>query len=165
LDGSAINKTGGAVGKPRRLSEREIKMKTNTNTTAEIEVSDAQSFNLNHPIAKAIGATYVYANRDGRNKIPEVLAELWQVSFQFETTEAAEAFAARFPKYCKVQASTIGIDGGRRRVPYVACEMDARTTTRYRQQDKRTGSVNEAAEKRRAKILEVLNAIAAESEK
>lgn len=82
----------------------------------------------------------------------ETLIAAYEVAFVFEKDEEArtEAFAANFPKYCKVRVSTISGDGGSR--PIVTININTAT-------NKATGEVNETALKRQGKVIEILKTL------
>lgn len=80
-------------------------------------------------------------------------------SIEFTDMESAQAFAAKFPKYCKVLVRTahvVGRDSEGNNVNYVAPKIMLDTTVKT---DKRTGEANETAVKRVAKVRDILQTI------
>ena len=82
----------------------------------------------------------------------EALLEHTSVAVIMESEESAKELAGRFPKYCKVVAQKMNgtrPDGIGFKTNIVSLSIWVHT-------DKRTGHANEAAEKRRNKILEIV---------
>jgi hypothetical protein len=94
-----------------------------------------------------------------RNELTEsVLIQRGVVFVRLESIEAAEKLAALFPKYCKVKAETLNghdfIEG--KCVPKKSYGVDINVLVNT---DERTGSINEAAQKRKAKILQIVRTL------
>lgn len=80
--------------------------------------------------------------------------DVHRIGFIVNSKEAADSIASLFPKYCKVNSSSIGSNdetGKYSTRPYVT--LNLRTNV-----NKATGELNETGIKRKAKILEVLAA-------
>ena len=84
----------------------------------------------------------------------ESLLEHPSVAVIMESEESAKELAGKFPKYCKVVAQKM--NGNR---DGIAFQMDIVSLSIWVHTDKRTGHANEAAEKRRNKILEIVRTL------
>ena len=76
------------------------------------------------------------------------------LGFTFDTTEAAEEFAANFPKYCKVKLGRISSHADRKIVSHPHATLSFRNDS-----NGVTGEKNETAIKRKNKIREILDAL------
>ena len=85
----------------------------------------------------------------------ESLLEHRSVGVIMESEESAKELAGKFPKYCKVEAEKMsGHD-----THYTKYTKDIVSLSIWVKTDKRTGAANEAAEKRRNKILEIVRTL------
>lgn len=89
----------------------------------------------------------------------ESLLEHRSVGVIMESEESAKELAGKFPKYCKVEAEKMSGHDFSKPSGKTHYTKDIVSLSIWVKTDKRTGAANEAAEKRRNKILEIVRTL------